>query len=115
MLDLRGKTVAQVHDEIRDILKAEGLMDESFNVSVLWRYDHARGPEGTPWPTDYRWVACFPVTGTSEAHYVHCELLYPRPLPLNSDTRVPIFLAKTFRGWDHAWELAKRLGELLGS
>lgn len=85
-------------------------------------------------PHDYRWIACYAVTGGNEGHYVHVEFRVPveqvkvstgedfgtaklvTPLRCENLWRpVRLALGKTFRGMDHAAEIAKRCSKLLGA
>jgi hypothetical protein len=86
-------------------------------------------------PHDFRWIACYPVTGGSEGHYVHVDFMVPveqvripdpdnwsfgsklvRPMHTENLWRaVRLALGKTFRGMDHAAEMAKRCAKLLGA
>lgn len=64
----------------------------------------------------YRWIACYPVTGGSEGHYLHLDLIYQRDAdgrPLDHDRHVQIALIKVFGGWDAAAELAGIIGRWL--
>jgi hypothetical protein len=70
-------------------------------------------------PHDHRWVACYPVTGASEGHYVHVEFICPaghRVPDGEPNVRVVrLALGKTFRGMGHAAEMARRCAVLLGA
>lgn len=61
------------------------------------------------WPADVRWVACFPVTGGNEGHYVHVEVV------LSDGSRKLLFLGKTFKGMAHAAKIAARCAVALGA
>ena len=63
-------------------------------------------------PHNWNWIACYPVSGTSEGHYVHCDFIVDR-----ADGRqlVRLALGKTFRGMEHAAEMAKRCAIFLGA
>ncbi len=78
------------------------LVDEYFS-------DVTQHEDGAPrmWPTEYTWLACYPVTGGSEGHYVHVDVIY------RDNSRRLLFLVKTFKGIEHAWKIAQRAGELL--
>jgi hypothetical protein len=65
-----------------------------------------------PVPCNFRWVACYPVTGTSEGHYTHIDFVVPEG---ESCKLVRLALGKTFRGMDHAAEMARRCAILLGA
>ena len=98
----RCKTYREVFEECEAQFSREEI-DESFSVAY-----ELRG-EGATWPLPrdiYRLVV-FPVTGWSEGHYVHVEII--------DRARVAscVMLAKTFQGWDAAWAFAKKLGAIL--
>ncbi|MHB1134265.1 MAG: hypothetical protein ACYC4L_17995 [Chloroflexota bacterium] len=63
------------------------------------------------WPEQYAWVACYAVTGGSEGHYIHVDLLH---VGKEGETSLRhVFLAKTFLGWDYACGIASTAGRLL--
>lgn len=99
----------------------ESLIDEYFSGP-----EHS--DENKPLPHSYRWVASYPVTGGSEGHYIHVELperaeriktADGQEIHLSSFDNVwrihRIALGKTFRGMDHAAEIARRCAILLGA
>ncbi len=90
-------------DQLAEALKAEGLIDEYFEPGCELAHDNTFDE---PMPRNVRWVAAWAVTGGSEGHYIHVELVY-------EDRRVLLALGKTFLGWDHAWTIAKRAAQLL--
>lgn len=103
----------------------------------FWFIDeYFNGPhQGGDVPHDFRWIAAYPVTGGSEGHYVHVEFGAPAEQvmicdpndhtgfgkPVFVNLRSPVWrivrlaLGKTFRGFDHAEEIAKRCSKLLGA
>lgn len=97
-------TYRSVLTRLEAVLQAEGFIDEYFlaSFSVEAKMDE-------PFPRNVRWPAAWAVTGGSEGHYIHVDLVF-------SDGRhEPIALGKTFAGWDHAWAMAKRIAEILGA
>jgi hypothetical protein len=61
------------------------------------------------WPDrSHHHLACFAVTGGSEGHYIHVELLA-------GEERIPLFVGKTFEGMPHAWKVAMACAEALGA
>lgn len=88
----------------------EDLIDEYFH-----------GPEGSLAyvPEKYRWIACYPVTGGSEGHYIHidflCEDMDAHGRGTGKWKTVRLALGKTFRGMDHAAAIALRCAKLLGA
>jgi len=59
------------------------------------------------WPVNSHWIAVFPITGGSEGHYIHVEAI------ARDGSRQLLYLGKTFKGMDHAWQIARKLGDLL--
>ena len=60
------------------------------------------------WPSNYIWVACYPVVGVVDGYYIHIDLV--------SDgfeaTRRPVFIAKTWT-WESAYAIANAAAKLL--
>jgi hypothetical protein len=93
--------------------------------SVSWKYDASQPAwalekrEKIPVLTGatklgdlrYRWIAVYPVTGASEGHYVHVDLLWEDGW---TQGRIPLFLAKTFGGMQAAVQIAGMLARVLG-
>ncbi len=69
------------------------------------------------WPEGYRWISCYAVTGGSEGHYVHIDLIFNIEHTAIGPIRTPLgmFLAKTFQGMEHAQKIATRCATLLGA
>ena len=89
---------------------------------TVWFIDeYMNGPNGyigepTHVPHNFRGVACYPVTGGSEGHYVHVEFVVQADRCIGQEAAtVRLALAKTFRGMDHAAEIARRCAILLGA
>ena len=61
-----------------------------------------------PWPSSWSWIACFVVTGGSEGHYLHVEVI-------TNDQRWLLYLGKTFSGIDKALEISNALTKMLGA
>ena len=79
----------------------DDLVDEYF--SNMARHNK-RG--GDPFPQEYNWIACYAVTGGSEGHYVHVDVI-------TGDKRELLYLAKTFQGMGQALKIAAHLGKML--
>jgi hypothetical protein len=95
----RSKTVTEVFEEIRAALGPEPPgAEDGLHVAPWIRHDQK-------WPAGQ--VAVFAVTGGSEGHYVHVEVL-------GDGRHECVGLGKTFQGKDAAWTLARRLADLLG-
>ena len=112
-------TLREAYEIARDALGDR--VDEYFSVSYDW------DKSMPPWiierrgfgPVDghtkigdlrYRWLAVFPVTGGSEGHYVHVDLIGEKDGQIWT---LPLFLGKTFNGLDHAIEMAGILARVL--
>jgi len=117
LLELRGV--------LEEMGKARGWGDEGLSSTYPW--DCADGPKhakeiadrGFPTLTDattldeirYRWICVFPVTGGSEGHYIHVDLIWQNDY---REGRVPLFMIKTFGGHAEAIQIAGELCRLLG-
>lgn len=100
-------TVVDVCRKLRAVLDEEELIDEYLSVS------------GSPDQRlrelleQYRWIACYAVTGGSEGHYIHIDLVagYDRDW---TGTALHLITGKTFLGLAQAQKIANRCAELLG-
>ncbi len=99
-------TVADVCRRLRTVLDEDDLIDEYFDLSNPIDQTFFRLLE------DYRWIACYAVTGGSEGHYIHIDLVhgYDRDY---SGKALHLITGKTFLGLDHALKVANRCAELL--
>lgn len=107
-----NRTVVEVFTELKKRLEHDGLLpDEYFCISGDYRRDGDK-----PFPERHRWIACYPVTGDNEGHYIHVDALVPREKDgehyLES---VPVFLGKTFQGFDFAAKVAAACAKHLGA
>ena len=98
-----GRHAGEVFKELEDRLQAEGLYpDEYFNLQL---------PEGAEVPA-FRWLACFPVTGGNEGHYIHiCAVEF---VGCQRVART-LVLGKTFQGFDFAAQVAAACARHLGA
>jgi len=99
-------TVPDVYRKLRDVLQAEDLIDEYFSLSIETDQTFWKLLEG------HRWVACYAVTGGSEGHYIHLDLIggYDQDW---TGKALHLITAKTFLGLPHALKIANRCAELL--
>jgi hypothetical protein len=99
-------TVTDVYRKLRDILEAEGLIDEYFSLSIV--------TDQTFWKLqeNCRWIACYAVTGGSEGHYVHVDLISGYDQNWTGKAH-HLITGKTFLGLAHALKIANRCAELL--
>jgi len=111
---VRNRTIREVYEDLVSRLKAEDLLpDEYFNISsyevVSWKRGDLEFPR-------YRAIACFPVTGASEGHYIHVGALVER-----TDVKpplvefVPVFMGKTFQGFEFAAAVVAACAKHLGA
>lgn len=123
----RGRKVVEIADELRQRLDAVPgsqdetgwvcpFIDEYFGLSTVWQHKHSNGKPyysggcaDVEWPSDYRWLACYAVTGGSEGHYIHIDFVR------DDGAFEGVFLGKTFRGMAHAQRIAAKCAELLGA
>lgn len=99
-------TVADVCRRLRAVLESEDLIDEYFSVSIDTDQPFQKLAE------NYRWVACYAVTGGSEGHYIHIDLIHGYDQDW-SGKALHLITGKTFLGLNHAQKIANRCAELL--
>jgi hypothetical protein len=99
-------TVADVCTKLRAVLQAEDLIDEYFSLSIV--------TDETFWSLNerYRWIACYAVTGGSEGHYIHVDLISGYGEDWTGKA-LHLITGKTFLGLAHALKIANRCAELL--
>jgi len=119
-IDVEGRSIKEIGAELCAALRKDpqhgDLIDEYFSISISITYNSST--ESVPghrlnltsiWPTDTHWIACYAVTGNSEGHYIHVDLIR------TGETRDLVFLGKTFQGMQHAQLIAAKCAELLGA
>jgi len=103
-----GRPIREVYADACAELAKRGIeIDEYLHSAIDLQ------PDGE-WPANVRWVACYPVTGGSEGHYVHVDLICAET-GARDFVRKPIMLGKTFRGMAYAAKMANALAEILGA
>jgi len=106
-------TLRRLYRVLRRMLDHLGLCEEYFSTASALDYEHVGRLDAT-WDElvhgtlHARWIACYAVTGTSEGHYVHVEVLA-------EGGRHALFLGKTFQGQQSACCAASLLAMLLGA
>jgi len=67
-----------------------------------------------PWPTGYRWLAVYVVTGGSEGFYLHVDAIFD---DAGAWIRKPLVVGKTCSAtsekWDACWASAARIARFL--
>jgi hypothetical protein len=99
-------TVADVCRQLRAVLDEDDLIDEYFSLSIETDQTFVSLVQ------DYRWIACYAVTGGSEGHYIHVDLIDGYDGDYNGKAQ-HLITGKTFLGLDHALKIANRCAELL--
>ncbi len=100
-IELPNRTIKEVYNDLCKALQEDGIIDGYLAV-MNHDFDYNQ-----PFP-DFQWISCFAVTGGSEGHYVHIEII-------DGDKRTLLYLGKTFEGMDHAYKIAQKCAELLGA
>lgn len=120
-IETEGKTVREVLAEITR------LENEAANVpeeSRKWRtgpwdeYFSEGYPRDQKWPTSWRWVAVYVVTGGSEGTYLHIDVVSPTGAS-DVNERKLLILGKTCawgeEKWRECYESAGRIAWMLGA
>lgn len=104
-------TIRDVYRQCDAALTEAGLIGEMEYFDIFAGYQRAKAD----WPAS-RWVACFPVEGGSEGHYVHVEAIglfdrqqLKKGLWHQTDERELLLVGKTFMGLEHAIQIANVL------
>lgn len=99
------KTKKEVFNELEKRLKAQGFYPDEYFSSRDYSNEGDK-----PFP-EFRWISCYAVTGDSEGHYIHIDVI---PYDENLERNI-IFLGKSFMGMDYAFEIAKACAKHLGA
>jgi len=113
--NVKWKPIADIYRDVRDHLVSLGTKDEPFiDEYFSLDYEYELGDQrNARWPGDDTWrIAVFAVTGSSEGHYVHVGVFSARE---NGPGYRNLMLAKTFRGMDHALEIAAAITKFMGA
>ncbi len=111
-----NRTVGEVFEELQGRLKAEGLLPEEYFDLVYSSVTRGARPEPRAEFPDCRTIACYPVTGRSEGYYIHVDALVARHGKEGFFIEaVPLFLGKTFQGFDFAAAVANACAKHLGA
>jgi hypothetical protein len=102
--------------DLNTALQGMGIEPGESLFDDMTRWDGpANGREGlysAPWPTEYRWLAVFYVTGTSEGYYVHINTISRAAGRADKPETICLGLAKTYDR-DNAAEIAMMASRLL--
>jgi hypothetical protein len=91
-----------LNPRVRELIKEANDHFEGFS-DTSWMNEGCK-----TWPEKYRWISVYPVTGNSEGHYIHVDVI-------NGKNRHMVMMSKTFGGWEVACQIANAAGKLLGA
>ncbi len=103
-------------DTLKPRLISDVLRDLNAQLAPLFdegRFTNGMSNPGELWPERYRWIACYAVTGNSEGHYIHIDVMLDGVGMDNRHTAHMVGLCKTFQGWEHACQIANAAGRIL--
>lgn len=114
-IDIGARELGDVYKELRERLRHNEALEEKIEYFQISSSTQSLGAnrhrEITP--KLFKWTACYAVTGGSEGHYIHVDLILDSP---DSYRQVyPLFTGKTFSGIAAAWEIAAFCAEELGA
>lgn len=103
------RKIADIYCDLSESLKEVGYYpdDGLSRMDYMCKEDYRQSLRDAVFP-EHRWIACFAVTGDSEGHYIHVEVV-------KDDSRELIFLGKTFQGMEHAYRIALVCARILGA
>jgi len=96
-------TMRDVAEAVEAQLKEAGLWEELDYFSVDLKLQKKKD-EAFP---EYAWIACFPVTGGNEGHYIHIDII------TRDNEHIHFLTAKTFMGMEYAGKVATECAKLL--
>ena len=90
-----NRTILSIFTELKKRLEEDGLLpEEYFSMGARLELDKRTEEE---FPSG--WIACYAVTGASEGHYIHVDVL-------NTNKPNHVFVGKTFKGLEFAVKVA---------
>ena len=98
---VKNKDVKEIYRELVNLLKKDHLYPDE-GLSVMYMKEDQEFPS-------YRWIAGYAVTGEAEGHYIHVDIV------TYENERIPVFIGKTFRGFDFAAKVAVACAKHLGA
>jgi hypothetical protein len=109
-----ARTLWAVLDDIEARLRAMPCPGKDYDLWNSMDYFHIAvdkkyAEPDVEWPKDWRWIACYAVTGSSEGEYIHVDVID------REDKRTLLYLGKTFCGMPVACAIASALTEMLGA
>lgn len=113
-----GRTLRYIDRLLRRILKKAKFDEDYFSANFGRGYSFETLTGDEKWEElrssfRGRWVACYAVTGDSEGHYIHVDLVQGGGCA--KPERMTLWTGKTFMGMQSAQELAGFLAILLGA
>jgi len=109
---VRNRTIQEIYDELVKRLKKDRLYPDEYFEIVGCSCCSSWGEREFP---RFRTIACYPVTGASEGHYIHVDaLVFREDIRSRLLECVPIFLGKTFQGFEFAAQVAAACAKHLG-
>lgn len=110
-----AKSLEATRNFYTDEKERSSLIDEYTAIGHEYQYGEMKLAD-TPvdWPANAE-VECSAVRGGSEGHYVHVDMVVPPPpYTKGRPQHIRLLTVKTFRGFDHAWLIAKTATVLMG-
>jgi hypothetical protein len=92
--DYPWRTPKEAQEQARHSLERRLYSDQEF-TELMHR------EQGRPLPLGYRWLACYPVEGSSEGWYMHIDVIYQTPPEKREDIKViRDLIARVDRAYD---------------
>ena len=99
-------TLGEVEELLNTKLKELGIAPDDYGFDLTY---HLKADQEFP---EYHWICCYPVTGSSEGHYMHIDII-------DGNGYKHLFTGKTLRegqtGMEYAYEVCKVAALLLGA
>ena len=88
-----NRSIGEIFQELKKRLEKDRFLPEEYFNIAPWQSAEKEFPQ-------WRWIACYAVTGCSEGHYIHVDVI------ASGGERNLLFLGKTFQGKSFATKVA---------
>jgi len=110
IIRVEGLLLLDIYKSLQEKLVNEGLWNGLDYFSIDINKQHL---QESRWPANFRWVACYAVTGGSEGHYIHISWIHQNCFSPNTEEF--FILGKTFEGMEFAQKVAAFCAKMLGA
>lgn len=110
-------------EEKKEVARKQAIIRDELNRALQSLFDHNEfagfstwefeSDNEKTWPLRWKWIAVYPVTGSSEAHWVHVDLILSDAE--GNSVHQHMLKTKTFAGWETACRIANATSSIIGA